>query len=112
MVKLVGRVIPSPPESPLIIGGWRSFDVHSAHYHSEKRRRIPFTSRWYLPDGPRWAKTQPPRNTSTPCWRTPRPASRNISRRTIRAIGYPSASIGLLLGASIRTQEWKFGRRG
>src|SRR4051812_8586144 len=60
MVKLVGRVVPPPPDAPANIASWRAFDVRSAHYHSDKRRRFPFTTRWYLPNGPRWAKTQPP----------------------------------------------------
>src|SRR5947209_5281929 len=40
--------------------GWRAFDVRSAHYHSEQRHCVTFTTRWYLPDGPRWAKTRVP----------------------------------------------------
>ena len=60
MVKLVGRVVPLPPDAPANVHGWRAFDVRSAHYHSEQRRRIPFTTRWYLPDGPRWAKMRTP----------------------------------------------------
>src|SRR5947209_5055697 len=60
MVKLVGWVIAPPLDAPTNVGGWRAFDVRSAHYHSEKKHRVPFITRWYFPSGPRWAKIQPP----------------------------------------------------
>ena len=53
---LVGRVVPPPPDAPMAVDGWRSFDVRSAYYHSEKKYRIPFTTWWYLPASPQWVK--------------------------------------------------------
>jgi len=57
---LVGRVVPPLPDAPMAVDGWRAFDVRSVYYHSEKKRRIPFTTRWYLPASPQWAKIRTP----------------------------------------------------
>ena len=59
-IKLVGRVVPQPRGTQSVVGGWRSFDVRCAHYNTELKKRLPFTTRWYFPANKRWANFQVP----------------------------------------------------